>query len=55
MSEGSSDAEADGRASKLDSGHVKLFGWKTGRKVCLDAMGMMMVASVMPRDRKKLV
>jgi hypothetical protein len=27
----------------------KLFGWKTGRKVCLDAMGMMTVASVMPQ------
>jgi hypothetical protein len=27
----------------------KLFGWKTGRKVCSDAMGMMMVASVMPQ------
>jgi hypothetical protein len=28
---------------------LKLFGWKTGRKVCLDAMGMMTVASVMPQ------
>ncbi len=27
----------------------KLFGWKTGRKVCLDAMGMMTVALVMPQ------
>jgi hypothetical protein len=25
----------------------KLFGWKTGQKVHLDAMGMMTVASVM--------
>ena len=27
----------------------KLFGWKTGQKVCSDAMGMMMEASVMPQ------
>ncbi len=27
----------------------KLFGWKTGWKVCLDAMGMMTVALVMPQ------
>ncbi len=27
----------------------RLFGWKTGWKVCSDAMGMMMVASVMPQ------
>jgi hypothetical protein len=28
----------------------KLFGWITGRKVPLDAKGMMMVQSVMPRE-----
>ncbi len=28
---------------------LKLFGWKTGRKVCSDAMGMMTVALVMPK------
>jgi hypothetical protein len=27
----------------------KMFGWKTGWKVCLDTMGMMMVALVMPQ------
>jgi hypothetical protein len=27
----------------------KLFGWKTGRKVCSDEMGMMAVASMMPQ------
>jgi hypothetical protein len=27
----------------------KLFGWITGRKVCLDAKGMMTVQPVMPR------
>jgi hypothetical protein len=28
---------------------LKLFGWKTGRKVCSVSMGMMTVASVMPQ------
>ena len=28
----------------------KLFGWITGRKICSDAKGMMMVQSVMPRE-----
>jgi hypothetical protein len=41
--------EAEGRASELwTRGMLKLFGWITGRKVCSDTNGMMMVQLVMP-------
>ena len=50
MPKGSCDAEAKDRASELDTGLVKLFGWITGRKVRLEAKGMMTVQSVMPGE-----
>jgi hypothetical protein len=50
MPKGSGNAEAKGRASKLDAGHVELFGWITGWKICSDAKGTMMVQSVMPQE-----
>ena len=50
MPKGSGDAEAKGRASKLDAGHVKIVWLDHRRKVCSDAKGMMTVQSVIPRE-----